>query len=105
MLQHREKKANTPQEDLDFDLEDIYILARHVFQWRCFLTGNKNNLELVRWDALNKPSPNNLVLLNAVEAKKHLQGVKYSEEIERKIAEKFALLEEIKAKKEPVYIH
>ena len=108
VLLHREKKAKTPEEDRDFDVEDVYILAR-VFQWRCFLTGNKNSLELVRWDPKKKPTLTNLVLLNVPQAQKHLLhddiSTVYDAETHQKILEKFALAEQIKRTKNPIYTH
>lgn len=108
VLQHREKKAKTPESDLDFDVEDVYILSR-VFEWKCFLTGNKNNLELVRWDPKKKPSISNLVLLNVPQAQKHLANedisIAYDQDTHKKILEKFTLAQQIKKSKNPVYTH
>lgn len=33
------KKANIPQEDVEIDIEDMYIIAREVYNWKCLICG------------------------------------------------------------------
>jgi hypothetical protein len=39
MLDGRAKRQGKRFEDLDLDMEDIYILVREVYQWKCLVKG------------------------------------------------------------------
>jgi len=73
------------------------------------LSGNKTNLELVRWDPKKKATLTNLVLLTVPQSQKHLLlddiSTAYDQDTHKKIQELFTLAEGIKRTKNPVYTH
>ena len=81
ILQTREKTAGVQAPDLDFDIEDVYIMAKYVCDWKCVLTGKKfQTLEATKWDPKKKTNVFNMVLMNNVDSKKH-QNIKSLEEL------------------------
>jgi len=106
----KEKKKGFKEDDIEFDIEDTYILAREVFEWECVITGKKyNGLEFVQWDPKKELSVRNVVLMTRESARKHAEYTdiegKYPEEIYKKVAEKFEKLEGILKAKGPIYNH
>lgn len=41
MLIGRAKKIGKTLEDLNLDMEEIYILVRDVYEWKCLLKGKR----------------------------------------------------------------
>ena len=70
----KEKKKGFKEDDIEFDIEDTYILAREVFEWECVITGKKyNGLEFVQWDPKKELSVRNVVLMTRESARKHAE--------------------------------
>jgi len=107
-LTNEEKKRGVRSDDLAVDIEDVYILAREVFEWTCVITNKRlHNLELVRWNPKKKASIRNLVLMSEEAAKGHRKhtdifGAYPSATLEN-INEKFHKLEEIIKRRGPSY--
>lgn len=60
-----EKKMGVDHENMEVDIDDVYLLLRHIFEWRCFMTG-KTDLKqyyLVRWDMAKPATLRNTVVM------------------------------------------
>ncbi len=105
------KAKNIKSEDIDFDVEDAYILAREVWDWTCVMTGQKHHgLEFVQWDPEKPLNIRNVVLIKGELGAKHLElkslkDAKYSSEIMQKVKDGFEKLEEKIKKRERVWVH
>ncbi|KAL4485467.1 hypothetical protein ABPG72_008335 [Tetrahymena utriculariae] len=79
-LQQEARKIGISYEDLEFDMEDIYIVAREIYDWKEVVTDKKACGGLVvRWNPEQPFKPENFVLLNFQDAKKHSTFTKFSE--------------------------
>jgi hypothetical protein len=77
----REKAAGVQTNDVDFDIEDVYIMAKVVCEWKCVLSGKKfQTLEATKWNPQKKTDVHNMVLMNNVDSKKH-QTIKSLDEL------------------------
>ena len=105
-----EKKKGIPENEQEFDLEDIYILARDVFEWECVITGKKHqSIEAVKWDPKKPTNIRNIVLLSGNAIKEHskvteLPGPYKSEQLEKVINFQKKLEERLKCR-DPVYFN
>ncbi|KAM3135639.1 hypothetical protein pb186bvf_012310 [Paramecium bursaria] len=93
------------------DIEDIYIVVREVYQFKCLITDKKSyQLEMVVWDATKDITINNLTLLygKAAEIHKNIKDIQeinkiYKPEIlQRKMVYDQAILDFV-AKNKRVY--
>jgi hypothetical protein len=106
----REIKIGTKEDDIEFDIQDAYIVTRELFDWKCIVTEkNYSGVELVRWDPEKKLDVRNAVLMTTEAMKKHMtydniQG-KYPLEVYQRFKEAQERLEIILQKREPVYAH
>ena len=109
-LINKEKKKGFKEEDIEFDIEDTYILAREIFEWSCVITDKKyHGLEFVQWDPKKKLTVKNVVLMTGDLAKKHaeldsIEG-KYDVDAYQKVKEAQEKLEIRLKQKIPIYAH
>lgn len=53
-----------PVKNLQVDMEEVCILAKEVYDWKCLVTDKKeSSLRLTRWDRQKQATLDNLVLL------------------------------------------
>jgi hypothetical protein len=110
LLINKEKKKGFKEDDIEFDIEDTYILAREIFDWSCLITEKKyHGLEFVQWDPKKKLTVKNVVLMTGELARKHAEydssEGKYEPAIYKKVEEAQEKLEERLKHKIPVYNH
>eukprot|EP01016_Furgasonia_blochmanni_P014419 TRINITY_DN1754_c0_g1_i5.p1 TRINITY_DN1754_c0_g1~~TRINITY_DN1754_c0_g1_i5.p1 ORF type:complete len:395 (-),score=44.79 TRINITY_DN1754_c0_g1_i5:28-1212(-) len=103
-----EKKAGVHENDMHFDVEDIYMLTREVYEWKCVITQKKHqNMEAVKWDPEKPTTVTNIVLMNGEDAAKHkpLQklGDTYPKEVVERVEGFLKLAAQIAAKNKPQY--
>lgn len=59
-----ERKNGVPVKNLQVDMEEVCILAKEVYDWKCLVTDKKeSSLRLTRWDRQKQATLDNLVLL------------------------------------------
>lgn len=59
-----EKKRGVDAKDINIDMEEVSILAKKVFEWKCLVTDKKeSNPRLIRWDPKKPAVIDNLALM------------------------------------------
>jgi tRNA A37 threonylcarbamoyladenosine dehydratase len=101
-----ERKMGVDQDEIAMDIDEVYLLMRHIFEWKCFMTG-KTDLKqyyLTRWDMAKPVTLRNSVVLCREAYDKHisyksLEDVPYAKEMQPKFDDKLKLIEEYRQKR------
>ena len=81
-------------EDMKSDIEEVCIVAKKVYEWKCLITNQKAvGPRLIRWDPTKPASLDNLTLMGKPAYENHcklanLAESGYSQEIQQRFEEK-----------------
>lgn len=105
-----ERKLGVDTDEMCFDIDDVYLLMRHIFEWTCFITGKKNlnQYYVTRWDPEQPISLFNSVILGKTAYDQHiafktLKAIGYDEHVYERMDAKRRLIQDYKDKKHVNY--
>lgn len=69
-----EKKLGVDADDFILDIDDVYLLMRHIFEWTCFITHKKELKQyyITRWNPQKPVSLFNAVVLGKNAYDRHI---------------------------------
>lgn len=68
-----EKKNGVHIKNLAVDMEEVALLAKEVYEWKCLVTDKKEgNPKLLRWDPIKQATLDNLAFMGKEHYEKHL---------------------------------